>query len=104
MSLEIIKVINKETPEEEFVRLKATVDVNLENYAVIDNTYASNGGVSNIHRHFFRFPNKLDYVRLYTGVGKPKAIKHKEGYSSHYFYGGSKECIWNERTAMLLNL
>lgn len=109
MSLQIVKVVAEEKQDEEFVRLKATASVNLENYAIVDNTYSHNGGVSNIHRHFYRFPNKLiakgDYVRLYTGKGEPKTILNKDGkYSVHYLYWGSEAGIWNKKIGDVVEL
>lgn len=55
MSLEIMKVVNEEDANNEYVRFKAKTNLNLEDYAVIDNTYLPNGGVSNVHRHFLDF-------------------------------------------------
>jgi hypothetical protein len=110
MSLEIINVVNSEDVNAEFVRLKVIKDVNLKDYAIIDNTYTEDGNISNIHRHIYRFPDVLvakgNFVRLYSGVGKNKKQlpNEKNKHTVHFFYWGSKSCIWNNRTGDVVEL
>lgn len=109
MSLEIAKINNKSNVKDEFVRLRVTKDTNLKDYAILDNTYLSNGNISNIHRHIYRFPDAIvskgDYVRLYSGTGvNKKELSKDKDYAVHYFYWGSKSCVWNDRTGDVVEL
>lgn len=100
MALELLKIQNSNTANGEFVRLRATAQVNISNYAVVDRTFDAKGIPTNIYRHFFRFPNITinagDYIRLYTGKGKYTPVKNEGGTITHKLYWGSDECIWND--------
>ena len=72
MSL-IIENLNKDgDASKEYLLLKATTDFDMSSYAVVDRTYKG-GRVSNIHKHFYRFPSKKvkegEYVSLPTQKG-----------------------------------
>lgn len=100
MALELLKIENSNTATGEFVRLKATAQVNISSYAVVDRTFDGKGNPTNIYRHFFRFPDlvigKGDFIRLYTGKGKDSTYTNDKGTTTYQFYWGSDECIWND--------
>jgi len=100
MSLKIHAVHNHGDAEQEYIFLEATSDIDLGNYAVVDRTFNKDGKLSNVHRHYFRFPNKSikngDFVSLRTSVGKYELDKTNKGNPLHRFYWGSKAPIWND--------
>lgn len=100
VSLEIIDIHNNGDAAEEYILLRAIASVNLNDYAVIDRTFDEDGSVSNIHRHFYRFPvqevKEGEYVSLRTGKGTYKYDKLKNGKPVHRFYWGSETPIWND--------
>jgi hypothetical protein len=100
MSLKINAIHNHGDAKEEYVFLQATADIDLGNYAVVDRTFNKDGKLSNVHRHYFRFPTKLikkgDYVSLRTSEGKPELAKTQNNEPIHRFYWGSKAPIWND--------
>jgi hypothetical protein len=67
-----------------------TKTFNLQNYAVLDNTYNS-GSLSNLNVHIFRFPNQVvkanDVIHLHTGIGTNYAIAiaNTENMDYHFF-------------------
>lgn len=100
MSLKIVSIHNHGDAKEEFIQLRATADIDLGGYAVVDRTFKGED-ISNIHRHYFRFPTKMiksgDYVVLRTSPGKPAVDKMKDGETPLYrFFWGSKTPIWND--------
>lgn len=99
MSLKITNVTNSNKPEEEYVRLTVEGDCNLHNYMIIDNTFRM-GELSNIHRHFYRFPSQLvkkgDVIRLYTGEGSNIIKESTNGNKIYHYYMNSENCIWND--------
>lgn len=100
MSLEIININNKGTASEEYILLKAAKTINLNNYAVVDRTFDEEGNVSNIFRHFYRFPSQQvkegEYVSLWTKKGTYQYGTTTEGNPVHRFYWGSDAAIWND--------
>lgn len=100
MSLEIVTIQNNGDASEEYVLLKATKAVNLNSFAVVDRTFDEDGNISNIHRHFYRFPSQLvkegEYVSLRTSKGTYKYDKLKDDGPVHRFYWGSEAPIWND--------
>jgi len=100
--LKITTIINGTKPEKEYVELFAKQDVDLTNFAILDRTFDKEKKASNIHRHFYKFPNKElkkgEYIRIYTGKGKPETGEAKAGDKAvilHYAYWNMDECIWN---------
>lgn len=100
MSLKINAIHNHGDAKEEYVFLEATADVDLGNYAIVDRTFNKDGKLSNVHRHYFRFPAKLikkgDFISLRTSEGKAVEDKNKDGKRIHRFFWGSKAPIWND--------
>lgn len=101
MSLEIIKIEYKGDAKEEYILLKATKTINVSNYAIVDRTFDEEGNVSNIYRHFYRFPAQQvqegEYVSLWTGKGIYNYGKLQNSTSPvHRFYWGSEAPIWND--------
>jgi len=99
MSLKLESVDNANTPEEEFVWLKATSKISLKGYAIVDRTFADEK-ISNEFRHIFFFPDieveKDDWIRLCTGEGTYRKVKSKSTNYIHYLYWQSAECVWND--------
>lgn len=100
MSLKIDILKKDGDADMEFIRLKATADVNISKYAIVDKTFNKDGSVSNVHKHYYRFPSKLvkegEYVSLRTGKGEDKEDKTDSGIKIHRFYWGSDAAIWND--------
>jgi len=100
MSLEIVNIQKHGTASEEYILLKATKTINVNNYAIVDRTFNEDGSVSNIFKHFFRFPSQQvkegEYVSLRTSKGTYKYDKLSDGSPVHRFYWGSDAPIWND--------
>jgi hypothetical protein len=100
MSFNLHSVVNGTTPENEYVWLQVTEELNIKGYALIDRTFDSDNILSNEFRHIFVFPSlkigKNDWVRLYTcnGTYSRQKVDGKENFI-HNFYWGSTHCIWN---------
>lgn len=101
ITLEIKGVRKKGALAEERLVLEAIVPTDIGEYAVFDTTYSTNNSVSNKVRHVFWFPDsdaKIeagDFVVLYTKKGKNASQKNKRGTTSHFFYWGLDQTIWN---------
>lgn len=101
MSLKIVAIQNNGNASEEYVLLKATKGINLINYAVVDRTFDEEDNISNIYRHFYRFPSQHvkegEYVSLWTAKGAYNYGTLKDGTSPvHRFYWCSDAPIWND--------
>ena len=105
MDIVILKIDNKvDSPNAEFIHLISKINGSLKDYAVFDQTYDSEGAVSNKHVHFFKLPvlNIIsgDEIVIYTGENiNKRAIKEpiNNGKNTKYRYFlkfGSK--IWNK--------
>lgn len=107
MSLEILSIKKHGDAKNEYVMLKATADINLFDYAILDTTF-NNGKTSNIMRHYFRFPKLLvkkdERVALNTRKGT-----YSKGLTSldnvlHNLYWNSDAPIWNDDNPDLAEL
>ena len=100
MSLKIDTLKKDGDAEKEYIKLKATADVDIGNYAIIDKTFNNNGSVSNVHKHFYRFPSKVikkgEFVTLRTGKGKNIELITTNGVKVHRCYWGSDAAFWND--------
>jgi len=100
-NLRIVSVADAGKYDRERVVLRARHACNVGRYAVIDATYAPDGVVSNINRHFFWFPDldvdEGDYILLYTKKGQDRTFRNAEGEVIHAFYWGfdKPETVWN---------
>lgn len=96
---ELYKVVKE--PENEHVVFRVLEDCNLSHYILMDNTYDSEGNISNIHRHSIVLPNinvnKGDYLRIYTHVGKQRSFINQSQSITHEIYWGfdGEISIWN---------
>lgn len=105
-------LLNTKNDENEWVTLKANGNVNLKHYALVDETFDASDEASDVHRHFFKFPNlevkKGEYVRVLTGKGKYRksAFTNNSNSIVHEFYWGTNAHIWNDTgdTVYLLEL
>ncbi|MGE1091361.1 hypothetical protein [Pseudomonas zeae] len=93
-----VRAQGDETKEEVVIRVKK--DCNLAGYMIFDETFKSDGTVSNKHRHVFIFPDwevkEDDHIFVRTRVGKDAKGKTKQGTPAHYFYFGLNSPVWNE--------
>jgi hypothetical protein len=100
MSLKITLIQKDGDAKKEYLFLQATADVNLHDYVIVDRTYSKDGKVSDIHKHFYRFPvhqvKKGEYVSLRTGKGSHLMTKTEQGVPIHRFYWGSDAPFWND--------
>jgi len=106
--LEIVEIVDKKDgiPENEFIIIKALEDVNLKNYAIVDNTFiitqpTNKIKLSDVFRHVYFFPDieieKGNYVILNSGKTKKTKTQYSEekNIMFYIFYWNSKNCIWN---------
>ena len=100
MSLKIYNLKKDGDASKEYILLEATEDVDIGNYAIVDRTFSQEGNVSNVHKHFFRFPSKSvkkgEYVALKTGKGTSNKGT-LNGTVVHIFYWGSNVAFWNDK-------
>jgi len=101
MSLKISTLQKDGDASNEYILLEATEEVNISNYAIVDRTYNKDGKVSNVHRHFFRFPSQIvkkgECVSLWTGKGTPIEGKTEQGTKVYRYYWGSDAPFWNDK-------
>lgn len=99
MSLKIEKLVKDGDHTKEYILLKATENVNIGYYAIVDRTFNKNGNLSNIHKHFYRFPpkeiKKGEFVSLRTGKGK-NTVDEINNIPVHRFFWGSNAALWND--------
>ena len=100
MSLEIVNINKNGDASQEYILFRATETINMNSYAVVDKTFDEDGNVSNVFRHFYRFPSqqvkKGEYVCLFTKKGTYSLGKMTNGDPVHKFYWGSEAPIWND--------
>lgn len=100
MSLKISTLQKDGDASNEYILLEATEDVNIGNYAIVDRTFNKNGKVSNVHKHFFRFPSRTvkkgEYVSLRTGKGTPVVGETNRGDKVYRYFWGSDAPFWND--------
>lgn len=102
MSLRITNWTNSATSENEWITMRATSDVQLESYAIVDRTFDEDGNPSNKFRHIFAFPKQLvkkdEAVRLYSKEGtyvyEPIKIEGVD-VNCHKFFWNSEGRVWN---------
>lgn len=98
MNIKIRSIIDHGHDDERIV-LDVTDDTDIGEYLVLDTTYTSAGNVSNKVRHPYWFPDKkvkkMDVVVLYTKRGKSSSKVNKDGSTSHFFYWGLNNNVWN---------
>jgi hypothetical protein len=101
MKLKIEKIVDRGSRNDERLWLKVLQDSDLSYYIVFDTTYTSQNAISNILRHSYWFPSikvkSGDNVVLYTQKGKYLATKNNDGTTTHFFYWGSDNPIWNNQ-------
>jgi hypothetical protein len=105
-ALLIERVSNPKEDFKEFIQFRVMRDgVHLHDYLFYDNTYGDDKhGLSNVHRHMFRFP-KYDYelkkgmcVRVYTRDRAYKGnvtLDQKSKDTCLAFFWGMGKDIWN---------
>ncbi|WP_442513920.1 hypothetical protein [Pseudomonas promysalinigenes] len=100
MKLKILSVKEQGDANAEYLMLQALEDCNLSNYAIVDNTYDSNGAPSNKLRHTYFFPStqvkKGDYISLHTKAGRNAKAETTNGNPLYRFYWGLATSVWND--------
>ncbi|HHW9298814.1 TPA: hypothetical protein ACU3BK_000743 [Salmonella enterica] len=100
MTIEIKYALDAGNLAKERLVLKATSDDEIGNYILFDTTYVEDDKVSNKIRHSLWFPDqevkKNDLIVVYTKSGKYSKIENKNKTTSHFFYMGLGNSIWNE--------
>lgn len=102
MKLQILRLADRGQPNKERLHLSVLADTNLIYYAVLDTVYLGGllGGISNLPKHAFWFPSLEvragDQVVLYTGPGQPKSEPTLVGITTHFFYWGQPQTLWNK--------
>lgn len=103
MKLNILYAKDKGDITKERLVLKVLEDANTSGYVVVDATYDSDGDLSNLGKHAYKFPSKDvkkgDYVILFTKAAGSAAKVEEENQSSttnHNFYWGRKATVWNK--------
>lgn len=109
MILELMGIKGGDKQDTEHLLMKVIKNGNLSGYAVIDNTFNSDGSLSNVHRHFYAFPScevkEGDFVRLYTTTGTYSPKDNKANTKTHHFYWNLNVYVWNtDDTAVLLKV
>jgi hypothetical protein len=109
MILKILGIADQDDQDEQRLVLKATKDGNLSEYAVVDNTFKEGGIPSNLHQHYFSFPDyevkEGDQIVLYTRGGNSAPRQMDSGKMAHFFYWDLKISVWNPNdTAHLLKI
>lgn len=100
MNLKFVRIGNK-GEEKEFILFHAVDDCNLHNYLIHDDTFDSDGELSNKLRHMYRFPSvsvkKGEYVALYVKEsGQYSKGTYKKEHPCHILYWGASTNIFNQ--------
>lgn len=104
MDIAVIGIRDAST-EKERLLLLVKRDCDLYGYMVLDNTFNSNGSLSNTNRHVFIFPKydvqEGDIIRLYTKQGNQHSAEgtfKREKVMYHNFYWNFDEgcTVWNQ--------
>lgn len=98
MKVKIRNIVDHGHNDERIV-LDVNADTDIGEYLVLDTTYTSSGVVSNKVRHPYWFPDKKvksgDVVVIYTKKGTNSQQVNKDGSTSHFFYWGLDNNVWN---------
>lgn len=101
MSLTITNLEKDGDASQEYILLTATADIDINDYAVVDRTFNKDGKVSNVHKHFFRFPSQVlkkgECVSLWTGKGTSEVGTTTLGNKVYRYYWGSDAPFWNDK-------
>lgn len=100
MDLKTYKLKNSSKPKDEHIIFQVLTDTNLQKYCFCDNSYNTEGELSNKHRHVFFFPNldvnQNDFVFVHNVEGDYNTAKNKGGSINHHIYWGINTCVWND--------
>lgn len=103
--LEILGIAGSEAFDNERLVIAVKENGNLARFAVMNNTFNTDGSLSNQYQHLFSFPSRKvvagDQVILYTRKDKNIFVPH-EGYTNHYFFWNLDESIWNTNNCAVL--
>jgi hypothetical protein len=90
MKVELIGIIDRGDPDKERVHLKALVDLDLTNYAILDTLFVSAASIqAGTHQCYWCTPAPVkanSNVVIYTRVGTPTTEPAADGTVSHFFF------------------
>jgi hypothetical protein len=110
MNIKVHSIEHKGEPGKECVWLDVLEDTNLQYFIVCDTTYTDAAKISNKLRHLYWFAPRAvetgDWVKLVTGSGTNVKKKNDRGTTTHVFFWGLKNTVWNDEgdCAVLFNL
>jgi hypothetical protein len=109
MNLEILSINEHGNAKSEYIILKANVDLDFYDYAILDTTFNKKGGVSNTMRHYFRCKKshpvkKGEFISVWTRKGVNILGKTMQNNPIHRFYWGSDAAIWNDSSPEVAEL
>lgn len=99
MNLNYVR-IGKKGENDEYILFYASNDCNLKDYLVHDNTFDSDGDLSNKLRHMYRFNRNVtikagEYVALYTRKKGEYKVGNLGDAVCHLFYWGLDVSVFN---------
>ena len=100
MKIKIDKIKDKGIIDKERVVIRVISNTDIGDYLLLLNEYYEDDVTSYVHKAYW-FPYKRvkagDLVVIYSKAGKDGEKELKEGGSSHFYYWGMKEAIWNAK-------
>lgn len=99
MKIEIVRLLDKGSANNERLWLKVLSSTNLHYFIVFDTTYTSENTISNLQRNAYWFKSKEvrsgDSVVLYTRKGTRSETMNADGSTTHFLFWGLDRTIWN---------
>ncbi len=100
MKIGIVDIFDRGIPYKERLVLKVFLNFNLSYCVILNSTYVSPAALSTYPKGSFWFPpkdvNAGDLVVVYSGSGVNSEVKNQDGSTSHFFYWGSPNTLWNQ--------
>lgn len=108
MELKIEGIFDWDDLNSQRIVLSALESGSINEFAIVDTTFQEVGAISNLHRHFYSFPNLLvekgHYIVLYTKIGTNR-ISVNGNKTYHLLHWNLEVSVWNENdTAYLLKI
>lgn len=104
MKVDIIGILDRGISNKERLYLKANNSINLNYFIVFDDSFITPNfsQVLNIPKRAYWFPSKDvkpgDNIVLYTKSGNDNSLLNSNGITTHFFYWGLPQTIWNTET------
>jgi hypothetical protein len=110
MKLQVIRIADRGVVNSERLHLSVLQETNLSFYAVLLSRYMTPTGVASGNLTSFWFPAQPvkpgDQVVLSSCSGTPNARKEPNGTTTHFYYWGLPNAVWNDppRCAVVLEV